>query len=320
MESFISTGLGIFVSVLLFLIGYKQTIGAKKERIEVANNEVVKILIRRIVNDNYKFNLMDIYRLIEGKARDYKVQMSDLLSVEDILNCIYTRIIETDFITQQQREDIIAKIIPKMDYLDSCKYDETQKPETDNKRSINSQLAIALSLAGIASAIGTLFTTYLSYDTFSKEFSSIIPVLSTTLIISFVLIVFIFILKRIIEKQQEVPISSGSASLENAINFEKEVAKVLKKKFNTVTASGPADKGYDFVIENEGQKILIEVKSWTNPVPNQIIELVVDRLNKSVLDQNALEGIIVTKVPFDTNSIDLNKVRLMTLSELKSKY
>ncbi len=41
--------LGIVVSVGLFLIGYRQTVGARKERVTNANQEVEKILVRRIV-------------------------------------------------------------------------------------------------------------------------------------------------------------------------------------------------------------------------------------------------------------------------------
>ena len=40
--------LGIVISVGLFFLGYRQTVGAKKERIINANGEVEKILVRRV--------------------------------------------------------------------------------------------------------------------------------------------------------------------------------------------------------------------------------------------------------------------------------
>lgn len=327
MENYLLSGLGILVSILLSLVGYRQTIGAKKERIGIANTDIEKILIRRIVNENYKFNLIDISRLIEGKARDYKVQINDLLSEAQILNCIYTRIIETDFITQQQREEILAKIIPIMDDAEGIVFNEEQIASQENKpKRTRSNFNITLNIAVFASLIGTLLSTFLSIDPLNNfkdlsNLSDILPVLIATASISFAIISFIFVLKRFKESQQEISISSSSAMLENAINFEKEVAKVLKKKFNTVSASGPLDKGYDFIVDHEGQKILIEVKSWTRPAPNQIIELVVNRLNKSVVEKNASHGIIVTNIPLDSSLIDLNKykVRLLTLSELKKQ-
>lgn len=318
MENYILTAIGILVSILLFLIGYRQTIGAKKERLAIANSDIEKILIRRIVNENYNFNLMDIFRLIEGKARDYNVQMIDLLSVDEILNCIYTRIIETDFITQKQREEIINKIIPMMDYLDSYKYREGQKTEPDKKPFLNSQLLIALILATLASAMGTLFATYLSYDTFSNEFNSLFVSIAT-LSMSFISIIYIFILKRSKESQKEELKSSSSLPMENSINFEKEVVKVLSTKYNNVNAINSSDNSYDFIVNDNGKKILVVVKLWTKPVPNEVIKLNIERLNKAVLNEGASEGIIVTNEQLDTGLIDLNqqKVRLLTLSELK---
>lgn len=49
-----------------------------KERIKTANKEVEKILIKRIVNENFYLSLIDIKRLLEGKARDFKVKTEEL--------------------------------------------------------------------------------------------------------------------------------------------------------------------------------------------------------------------------------------------------
>ena len=95
MENYLLSILGIAVSIMLFLIGYRQTIGAKKERIKSANSEVEKIMVRRIVLESYTAKPIDIARLIEGKARDFRVKVGDLLSDSQIMNCIYTRILET---------------------------------------------------------------------------------------------------------------------------------------------------------------------------------------------------------------------------------
>ena len=40
--------LGTAVSILLFVIAHRQTIGARQERVRTANDEIEKILVRRI--------------------------------------------------------------------------------------------------------------------------------------------------------------------------------------------------------------------------------------------------------------------------------
>ena len=92
---------GIAVSVGLFFLGYRQTIGARKERTRSANEEIEKILVRRIVLEEYAPRVEDIARLIDGKARDFHVRPMDLLSEGQLLNNIFTRVVETDFIPRE---------------------------------------------------------------------------------------------------------------------------------------------------------------------------------------------------------------------------
>lgn len=97
MDTFLAI-LGIVVSLVLFLVGYRQTVGAKKERIAACNAEVEKILLRRIVLEGYTPTRLDLERLMDGKARDLRVSSDDLLSVGQVLNTLYTRIVESDLI------------------------------------------------------------------------------------------------------------------------------------------------------------------------------------------------------------------------------
>lgn len=70
---------GILVSVLLFLGGYRQTGGAKKERIRSANADVKKILVRRVVLEG-PMSRADVSLFLQGKARDFRISDEELLS------------------------------------------------------------------------------------------------------------------------------------------------------------------------------------------------------------------------------------------------
>ena len=53
MEGYLQTGVGILVSLILFVIGYRQTIGAKKERSKNANISIIRTIMRRMVLEDY---------------------------------------------------------------------------------------------------------------------------------------------------------------------------------------------------------------------------------------------------------------------------
>ena len=110
MDAYIQTLLGIVVSIILFWIAYRQTIGAKKERIKAANDKLIDTILRRVVLEDYHPKIEEINRIIEGKSRDFKVREKDLLSSAQILNTIYTRIFENDLITQELRDKNIEKL------------------------------------------------------------------------------------------------------------------------------------------------------------------------------------------------------------------
>lgn len=51
MEAYFQTGLGILVSVFLFLIGYRQTIGIRRERIKNVNTKLCFMLKTSVLID-----------------------------------------------------------------------------------------------------------------------------------------------------------------------------------------------------------------------------------------------------------------------------
>ena len=80
---------GILLSVVFFIVGYRQTIGAKKERVTSANTEVERILVRRVFSETYVPRLADVSRILEGKARDFRVRTTDLHTESQVLISVY---------------------------------------------------------------------------------------------------------------------------------------------------------------------------------------------------------------------------------------
>ncbi len=321
MDDYFLGALGIIVSVVLFLIGYRQTIGAKKERIIAANSEIEKIILRRVVLENYDPSITDLARLLEGKARDFRVKTHDLLSEAQILNCIFTRIIETDLIAQSQREDILSRLVVVLTEAESSPIDETSVIELSSTSHSNiMKFVIPMTMGLLASVMGSLVAFLPQAGMKPNDFSSISELLPVTVALSMTVIMALFFYKRLKESQQDVDISSSSQAIEKAINFERDVAKIIDKYGIKYRASGPKDRGYDFEIVLNDKSTLVEVKGWNRPMPMQLLARIINKLSESVRESKAHEGIIITKTPVNIGNIDVedSNVKSMTLNEFKT--
>ena len=106
MDPILQTGIGVAVSILLFLVAYRQTVGAKKERIRSASFSLRRSLLRRVVLENYDPSPRDLERLIESKARESRLTPEDLLSAEELVTDVYAEVFESELIDPQRRSSI----------------------------------------------------------------------------------------------------------------------------------------------------------------------------------------------------------------------
>jgi hypothetical protein len=59
-NGYLQAGIGIAVSILLFWLSYRQTIGAKKERTKNANRSLHRAVMRRMALEDYSPKFKDI--------------------------------------------------------------------------------------------------------------------------------------------------------------------------------------------------------------------------------------------------------------------
>lgn len=317
LENYILGFLGIIVSVVLFLIGYRQTVGAMKERVRNANSDLEKILLRRIVLEAYTPDLEDVIRLIEGKSRDYKVKIANLLSEAQLLNTIFTRIIETDFISPNQRKEIIESLTPVITKAEKTPLEDKKISYLPNtKQKIYSKNLILL-MGFITSILGSslvIIPNLLSQDLFKDKL-----MISTTLIVSmatsFAIIFIIFLSYRIRESQEE----NSTNSLESYIEFENEVAYILKRSGLKWYIPENKDAGYEFIVEKENKKLLVEVVNWTRKPPSGFLQRKYAQIKAAISKGDGQEAIIVTKTlsspPF---RFDDSKISIMVLREFRN--
>jgi hypothetical protein len=308
--------LGILVSVVIFLFGYRQTVGAYKERVRTANTDLEKLLLKRIILESYQPTTEDLSHLINGKALDHRVKAKDLLSGIQLLEIIFARIIESDFVITSQRNEIIEWLSSALIKAEEIPVEDISMAELPSPRerlySINIIPGI---MALFASIIGVLITLL---PGLSKTTKFLTPSMLLVFAISFIVITIISLFSRFKESQQEI--SSGTA-LQSTIDFEQEVAGVLRKLGLEITSEfGELDRGFDFMIMMGGKKILLEVKSWSSGAPISIIRHLVVKLREASKAYGANEAIIITKTPVELHP-DLLKdtgIRIMSLREFRN--
>jgi len=315
MDGYLQTFIGIGVSVFLFILGYRQTYGARKERMKAANADIQNTLLKRIILEGFNPTKEAIKRIIEGKARDYRVQMKDLLSTEQIANSIYTKIFESDLITKEQREENLEKLTPLFETADKPRTTERElELATDSK---TKRYWLMLSMGILTSLIGTFVVSFNEIVNLDSKYvlTVIVPVLLGSL--SVILAVLVF---QRVKESSESSEDTISSTVRRGIDFEKEVANTLGKLgINHYIPSG-RDLGYDFGFEKNGEKILIEVKAWRRRPPLSFLRKTIAYLEDSLSKNNAAEAILLIKdkFDFDKSQFENEKIKIMTLKEFRN--
>jgi hypothetical protein len=305
--------LGILVSFGLFFVGYRQTVGAKKERITSCNSELEKILVKRVVLETYSPARVDARRLIEGKARDFRVNIDEVLSEAQVLNAVYTRIIESDLIPADQRHVVLNRVIPALAEAEARPSDE--EATTGTGRDTKKQLAISL-MAIMASVTGALFSVLPEVVNLDTAFPSLFKTVTFTAIASLAAISLWVVVNRVRASQEDLP--TQGRDVNQYIEFEREVARTMRSAGYRLFAVPPGRSG-DFLVESNGRKILVEVKLWPRRVPAQVIAGLADRVRQSANELGADEAIIVTRNPIleEAQSMQTPGVELLSLKHLK---
>jgi len=111
--------ISVVVAVILLFFAYRQTIGAKMIRVRLANEDLETILMKRVVLEGYQPSAEGLTRIISGKAREYNLKRSDMMTESQLLDVIFTKVIESDLITQELRSDLIKRLSPMLKIVEA---------------------------------------------------------------------------------------------------------------------------------------------------------------------------------------------------------
>lgn len=321
MSGYIQTAIGVIVSIIFFLIGYRKTIGARRERVASANRSVYKALLRRLVLEEYVPKLRDINRLIDGKSQEFNVSTGDLHPGEDILSHVFSEVFDNDFIAPEKRIEIESRISTLLDQLaeKKQKMDEIRIYTSVSEKSKKLLLA---SLGLVASLVGALVPLLFistepnktGWDTILS--STLLPAL-TVFLASLISVLAISFIKRAREVPNEAP-SRTEAAIEGA-RLENQVAKILKShqiKFEIEPALGSFRP--DFVVKLGEKRIAIEVRSWRPPPPLSLVSRTL-RVAQELISSRKIDEVAII-VRDRTKDLDLvnkfDKIYFIAIKDL----
>lgn len=243
---------------------------------------------------------------------------TDLLSEEQVLNSIFTRVIESDFLSQEKREEIVGHLLPVMLQAEEEPAGEATAATPTQPRSTLLSRTAALGLMGAAaSLIGALVAAFPKIVNLDTAYPKLVPVMFFTLAVSGATIAALILFYRLRESQQELP--SKAEAVASGAAFERDVANLLAKAGVSLEASGARDRGYDLGIQHGGRRIILEIKAWDRPMPLRVVAGVADRLRRVMAQDGASEAVIVTPTNLGIPQEVLGEgIRMMTLRDLRN--
>ena len=101
---------GIVVSVLTFILGYRQTIGARQERLRSLDRTVTNTLLKRLILADKELTWTDVEREVAGKAVEARIAATALRQPESIVDYLYSAVLESDLISSADRERALGTL------------------------------------------------------------------------------------------------------------------------------------------------------------------------------------------------------------------
>ena len=318
MDVYLSTGLGILVSIILFLFTYLQTIGAKRVRAKNANQDIHRSFMQRMVFEEYAPKFKDLTKIVEGKAREFQVSINDLLSEEQILNALFTEVFDSDLISPRQRVEIQNRLNECLDRIEQV-FEEPGiidfRQLSLEKKQKSENISILVGTASLLGATSSLTYTFIETKTLNTEWilSGVGVLVASVAALSAICVILRN--KEVVEQPSRRVAQMVSSELEN------EVTKILEKQKIKYSIS-PRLGGIrpDFVLDMKDKKVVIEAKAWNNVVPLHQIRRTTDYLNELASTEGVDQVLLVTnkKTPLPLSQINNDAISVITISELSS--
>jgi hypothetical protein len=285
--------LGVILTILFFVIGYRQTIGGRKERARSANKHLAEALFRRLaLDESFPINVPGISKLIMGSALEARVRIDDLYSSEQLEAVLYAKIVESDYLPDDRRVVVLNKLLKC--FTGEERQDYLRSPSPQPKR-LGSEARLAIVSAIMAGSLSLLIATVLSF----RDDSSIFEGMKLTTTIGAILALaglligtaaVLAVYTRL--RENSVSTLEQSVSSRRAAEYERNVIEELILDGFKIAPSENAE--YDFRVEGIDGDVGIEVKYDINQLTLSQIKRKFAKLDELCNSGHIVKAIIVS--------------------------
>ncbi|HEC92419.1 MAG TPA: hypothetical protein ENI51_05430, partial [Candidatus Atribacteria bacterium] len=260
---YVGIGIGIGVSITLFIITYYKTIGAKKERVNQTYHEVVKILVRNLVNNDSIPSIPEINWILQAKSLENRIDTADLPDEIAFIYALYTKIAEDEILSPDKKNKLILEINKYIKKIEK----ETLSAVVREEIVVNKEEKNKFLLALVSMLIATLgvFAT-LPFSTEGITVDILVSISMALVGMAIMLFVVMFIIR--LKEEQEETIHSRRAIFKEYKEFEKDVFKIIKSLGEVVTEPTLKKENqmvrFDILLKRKNKNFLIEIKMFRN--------------------------------------------------------
>jgi hypothetical protein len=252
--------LGIVLTVVFFVIGYRQTIGARKERASSANKEMIDVLLRRLILEpSFSITADALEHFRTGSSIDEKVRLTDIHPAEAILALLYKKIVSSDYIAPDDRKTVLKKI-QRLESSSDVEEEEEKVavgspgPSGRSSKRFPTEVSLGLLSALTAAFVGSggifVFSNKLPSDQnlIPSVLLGVVSIAATTL----VLVLSVLLRERtLFGRQQSFQAITPAAEFE--FDFVRRL-KAIKADFEI------RNQDIDLVVRANGERIAVELR------------------------------------------------------------
>lgn len=301
---YVNIAFGVIVSVTLFVISYRKIIGAKKERVNATYHEIVKILIRNLINNDHILSIPEINRILQTKSLENRIKVTDLPDEITFIYALYTRITENEILSSEKRKELIQGI---NEYLKKVEEKEPSVLIEEEKKPVVKEEKISFLLGLTSIFVATLATIFVFYPYRLISTSSLINILMSVVAMTAALITIITFIR--LKEEQEEPIVSRKSTIKAYKEFEDRILKIIGASGKTMREFVLKKDNRTFVFDicfKRGTKtFLIEVKRFRSYVPRFVIDKLKDRARiAKEIDKNYVLILVVENKKYLARYLD----------------
>lgn len=269
-------------------------------------------------------------QFLSGKAKESRVQPSDLFSQFEVIDVLYHRVVDNDYITPDQRLVLIERVnkLSEFDFeeLSSRDFEAIEQVEIEPKEHTflnfvrllskpESTLAVASLFGALSTVVGISYLSSGStWDGPGLLQSIFDPRLLTAVVASIAAAVSMALFISLRERAgKSHPRDEGMSAV---LSFERDFEDELKKR-NLEYQRGQPHEPFDFIVRTSKQQILIEAQYSLYRIPQHVMLKTVARL-KNYANLQAIPNIfIVSRDEIPSAYLNLNEenFQLVTINE-----